>query len=233
MNDGWVKLHRKLLDNEVLKHDLSAYVVFTKLLLVTNRKTGRYITGRYMLSELTGLKPTTGYRALQRLAESKMVTLEPNNKNTVITICNWHSYQGAGDSKVVSKVTANAQQSDSKVTHNKKKNKELELTTTNVVEATPEEFGNSDINILVKAFEDQIGKMARMKQQRIAAKTLISRYTVERAVKAIEFYAQHARGMPYSPNIANLEDLRDRWVSLETFAGKEYKTKQRTMVHEI
>lgn len=107
--EGWIKLHRLTLDNSLLANDNAAYIVFTKLLMCVNRKTGVYVTGRFKLSDLCNLKPTTAWKALKRLEKAEMVTLVSDNKKTTIYICNWGKYQSGGDTASDNKVTTKGQ----------------------------------------------------------------------------------------------------------------------------
>lgn len=94
MEQGWIKLHRKILDNGIIKKDPCAYIVFSVLLLSANRDTGTVEIGRFMLRDMTGIKPTTCYQALKRLEEKwEIVTQESNNRFTKVFIKNWHKYQ--------------------------------------------------------------------------------------------------------------------------------------------
>ncbi len=114
MDTGWVKLHRKLLGNEIFRHDKTAKLLFIDLLLTVDRRYGSYTTGRYMLGKLTDLNPNTAYKALLRLQKAKMVTLASTNRYTLITICKWKEYQGDGTSSGNNNVPAKYQQSTTK-----------------------------------------------------------------------------------------------------------------------
>jgi hypothetical protein len=108
--EGWIKLHRKLIENEIV-HDDTAYKLFTILLLLVDRRTGKYRAGRFQLSEITGIKPGTLYDALARLEKKyKMATLETNNKYTTISIVNWNQYQDTPTAQP----TTNQQQTNTK-----------------------------------------------------------------------------------------------------------------------
>lgn len=111
---GYIKLWRTTIDHEILANDNSAYIVFTKLLMRVDRKTGKYTTGRFKLADLCNLKPTTAWKALKRLEKAKMVSLTSDNKKTIISICNWSKWQSVGDSTGDNKVTTKGQQSDTK-----------------------------------------------------------------------------------------------------------------------
>lgn len=121
MNNGWVKLHRKLLDNPELSNDNTACLLFIKLLLVTDKRTGTFTTGRFRLAELSNEKPTTVYKALKRLEKWGMIKVYSNNKRTTIHLCNFNEYQQDSNNKVTTK----GQQKDNKVTLNKNKEERI------------------------------------------------------------------------------------------------------------
>lgn len=105
--NGWIKLHRSLLDNDIWRSDKTAFNVFLTLLLLCDTKKGQWSGGRYQLAEYCGFKDGAVYKALQRLAQAKMVTLSSNSRFTTISICNWKEYQFVGNSSSNSKVTLN------------------------------------------------------------------------------------------------------------------------------
>lgn len=74
-------------------NDNTAFVVFTRLLLLVDWRTGKYITGRNKLAIQFNLNPATLYSALKRLESSSMLQLESNSSSTTIYICNWRKYQ--------------------------------------------------------------------------------------------------------------------------------------------
>jgi hypothetical protein len=124
---GWVKFHRKIIDNPIFRHDKNAYIVFTYLLLLVNRKNGTYDCGRFQLAEIIGgIKPTTLYKTLSRLQTAKMITQVSNNRYTTICICNWKEYQGDGN-------TSEEHLGNNQVTLNKKLRREEEHTTAKAV----------------------------------------------------------------------------------------------------
>ena len=92
-NTGWIKLHRALISNKFLLRDTNAFVVFIRLLLLVDRKTGQWEGGRIQLGTWCGLNPMTAYKSAIRLQKAKMVTLSSNNKYTTFSICNWSKYQ--------------------------------------------------------------------------------------------------------------------------------------------
>ena len=116
--NGWIKLHRRILDNDFLMHDPTAFIVFTKLLLLVNSATGNYSGGRINIGERVGIYPITLYKCLKRLEKHKMVTLSSNNRFTTIHICNWKEYQSFGNTSSNNPVTTGEQQ-DNTIIRNK------------------------------------------------------------------------------------------------------------------
>lgn len=93
MDNGFIKLHRSIEQNELLMNDNTAFVVFTRLLLLVDWRTGKFVTGRNKLAVQFNLNPATLYSALKRLESSSMLQLHSNSSSTTIYICNWHKYQ--------------------------------------------------------------------------------------------------------------------------------------------
>jgi DNA-binding PadR family transcriptional regulator len=99
---GYIKLHRKILDNGVFA-DAELLKVFVWCILKANttpnvvygRKVdvGEFITGRITASEELHLKPSTIYKRLQRLKSQGYINISSTTKNSLITVVNYKSYQ--------------------------------------------------------------------------------------------------------------------------------------------
>jgi hypothetical protein len=99
---GWIKLHRKLIEWEWF-HQPEMLLVFIYLLLKANHqdgtwqgipvKKGQLITGRKRLSEETGLSEQKIRGCLKRLKSTSDITIKPTNRFSLITICNYCTYQ--------------------------------------------------------------------------------------------------------------------------------------------
>lgn len=153
--DGWIKLHRKLLNNSLLR-DHTALSIFISLLLMVDRGTGKKNIGRIWMSSQLGLHDSTFYKALKRLEKNyKMVTLSSNNKYTEVQIVNWLRYQSSeevGNSSGNNKVTTKEQQSN---TLQEVKNKELRiLPKGNMVK---DQYGNKYVEYVLEAFKKNVG----------------------------------------------------------------------------
>ena len=99
---GYIKLHRKILDNGVFV-DAELLKVFVWCILKANttpnvvygRKVdvGEFITGRITASEELHLKPSTIYKRLQKLKSQGYINISSNTKNSLISVINYKSYQ--------------------------------------------------------------------------------------------------------------------------------------------
>lgn len=99
---GYIKLHRKILDNGVFA-DAELLKVFVWCILKANtvpnmvygRKVdiGEFITGRVTASEELHLKPSTIYKRLQKLKAQGYIDISSTTKNSLITVVNYKSYQ--------------------------------------------------------------------------------------------------------------------------------------------
>lgn len=111
---GWIKLHRKLLENPIWEdpHYLKLWIYC--LMKATHKERevilgnqiivlqpGEFITGRKALSEdlNKGTKPklklneSTWWRYLNNLGKLQMLNIKKTNKYSVVTILNWNEYQ--------------------------------------------------------------------------------------------------------------------------------------------
>lgn len=215
----FVKFYRQILDNDFLICDNNAYLVFTKLLLRVNWKTGTITTGRYKFSLLVNLKPTTAYAALQRLEKNGMVTLVSDRTSTKITVSNWKKYQ-TNDNPDDNLMTTSRQLDD---TINKNKRiKEEKNNNTKVLLVKPE-FGNSDVNTVIKKFEETYKlKLSKVKQNRMAASNLVKRQGLDQTLRAIEAASMCLKDQ-YAPSIVNLMDLQEKYDKLRVYYARQNK----------
>ena len=136
--NGWIKLHRKLIDKGYYKK--SQYVhLWVHLLLKANHKPnefmwnkeliiikeGQLLTGRKELSKETGISQTTIERILNLLENEHQIEQQKTTKFRVITIINYKEYQTT-DTKTDNKRTTNGQQTDTNK-NNKKDNNEKNI----------------------------------------------------------------------------------------------------------
>lgn len=124
MDNSWVKLYRKIAENDILFDD-KALRLFIWLLTGVDKTTGTITIGRKWASKCVKLNPNTFYKVLSRLEKKyKIVTTKSNNHFTKVSLINWAKYQD-NEKKVTggsnNKVTTKEQQSN---TYTRSKNKE-------------------------------------------------------------------------------------------------------------
>lgn len=224
MNKGWVKYYRSIEDHELLANDNAAFIVFMKLLIKVDRKTGKYITGRFKLSELTNLAPSTAWGALKRLEKAEMVDIKADNKKSTIYICNWAKWQDPADTMPDNKRTTNEQQTDTKQEVISKKRE----VSTKVLTKKQLENRDPQVTQLISHFETTINPMPHAERQPLAAIQLIKQHGFERSMGAINAVVAN-RGKQYFPSIASLEELRDKWTKLEDYLGRERTNNKETV----
>ena len=98
----WMKLHYKMLDWEWIDSP-DTVALWVNLLLRAKQKTvrnkgvackrGQIVTSRSRLAKECGLSERKIRTNLNRLISSKQVTVSTTNKTTIITICNFDTYQ--------------------------------------------------------------------------------------------------------------------------------------------
>lgn len=130
--DGFIKLHRKILEWEWYD-DENTFKLFLHLILIANHKDKKYrgkiikkgqiMTGREKLAESTNLTVQQIRTSLKKLESTNEITIEASRKGTIITITNWSAYQG-DNQQTNQQVTNNQPTSNQQVTTNKKDKKD-------------------------------------------------------------------------------------------------------------
>ena len=141
---GFIKLHRKLLENPVFKNPELLQLFLYCLLRASHKPIkmyfgdeeleigkGQFITGRFELAKDLHQNESSTYKRLVRLKNLHMVALKSNNKNTLVTVQNWDIYQSINNEldnvwteegqQNNNKITTKEQQSNNKVTHTRSK----------------------------------------------------------------------------------------------------------------
>lgn len=102
MCNGWIKLHRKILDWEWFTSP-STLQLFIYLLLRANKedkkwrgiliKRGQLVTSAATISEETKLSTQQVRTSLNRLKSTNEITSKTTNRFTLVTVCKYESYQ--------------------------------------------------------------------------------------------------------------------------------------------
>jgi len=168
MNQGWIMLHRSLLDNGMLKnHKLFPMWVYLLLRaahkahpvnLKVRRgdgtanckiylKAGQVITGRKAIAKELGLKEGIVRTLLKQLTKAGSITIEATKNYSIVSITNWEKYQRTEKS-----VTINEPSTDQHLTtYNNGNNEKNE--TNNTPSSNTDDF-SSFVSILKRNLEE-------------------------------------------------------------------------------
>ena len=157
MNQGWVKIHRTMLDWEWF-NDSKTLHLFMYLLLKANHeqrsyhgitiKRGELLTGRKKMAKETGLSEQSIRTSIKRLKSTSELTIKSTSKYSLINIVNYELYQ-AKDDKTNHQINQQSNQqvtSNQPTTNHKQECKELKelKKTSNVVNKLPTIDVNSE-----------------------------------------------------------------------------------------
>lgn len=130
MNNGWIKLHRSLLDWEWYS-DMNVRVVFIHCLLKANCKDvkykgkdilrGSFATGLELLSRETGLTVAQIRVTLNKLKMTNEITIQTSTEGSIISITNYDLYQSndkQNDKPIASEMTNESQTNDKPIASN-------------------------------------------------------------------------------------------------------------------
>ena len=105
--EGWIKLHRKLLDNPIVCKDADHLAVWIYLLLNATHKEikasfdgriillqkGQLITGRKSIAEQLNINESKVQRILSCFKSEHLVEQQTSSRNRLISIVKWNEYQ--------------------------------------------------------------------------------------------------------------------------------------------
>ena len=106
-SNGWIKLHRKLLDNPIVMKDSEYLAVWIYLLLNASHaeypvlfggkkitlQPGQLITGRKSIASTLCISESKVTRILESLKSEHLIEQQTSNKNRLVSIVNWEHYQ--------------------------------------------------------------------------------------------------------------------------------------------
>ena len=99
--EGWIKIHRKMLDNPIICKDSDYLAVWIYLLLNAThkeipalfKKEKIVLTGRKAISKQLKISESKIYRIINDFKSEQQLEQQTSNKNSLITILNWNKYQ--------------------------------------------------------------------------------------------------------------------------------------------
>ena len=206
MNGGWIKLHRQTLNNEVFRHDPTAWRVFEVLLLLADKKNAEWSGGLFQLVGYTGIKKDALYKAVKRLEQSEMITRRVNTKYTVYRICKWSDFQGNETGSV------NAEYTESKTPVKREYTQSKTLTRKRIENKNKEE---SSVFDELNTFWSEAGgrRLSDNKTARSSLNKLLKEHSVDEIKFAIKG-AVYFQGMKYKPQVMSFASLYEKWDNL-------------------
>lgn len=215
---GYIKLHRILLDNQISKKPQYVWLWITLLLLANHKQNkfiwngetiivgeGQFMTGRKQLSDKTGISESTVERILKYLENEHQIEQQKTTKFRLITIVNWKRYQQE-DSRTNNKRTTDGQQADNKRTQTRM-NKNV----------NNEKNDNKHYVCFEKFWNIYPKKISKKKAEQCWNKLKPSNALFEKIVKAIETAKktdQWERGfIPHATTYLNQERWNDKFTN--------------------
>ena len=130
--EGWIKLHRQIMDNPVVMKDSDHLAVWIYLLLNATHKEypaifkgekitlkpGQLLTGRKSIAEKLAIQESKVKRILTSFENDQQIDRQRGNKNSLISIVRWSEYQEC-DQQNDQQMTNKRPTSDQQVTTNK------------------------------------------------------------------------------------------------------------------
>lgn len=180
MNNGWIKLHRSIIEWEWYS-DIKVFRLFIHCLVMANHadkkykgnliKKGSFVTGLHLLSEQTGLSMQSVRTSLNKLKLTNELTIKSNTKGTIIQVVNYDKYQ-----QVTNEITNQQQTNNKRITTNKNIKNEKNIippTFEMVLKYKDERKSSIDVNRFINFYEAKnwyIGKN-KMKDWQAAFRT--------------------------------------------------------------
>lgn len=105
--EGWIKIHRKILENPIICKDSDYLAVWIYLLLNATHKEipalfkgkkiilqkGQLITGRKSMASQLKISESKIYRIMNDFKSEQQIEQQTSNQNSLISILNWDKYQ--------------------------------------------------------------------------------------------------------------------------------------------
>lgn len=218
MNETYIKLYRRLLDNPALSTDNNAYVVFTKLLMKVDYRTGSITLGRTQLATLCNLKPSTAYITAKRLENNSMITTQSTSKYTTFTVVNWKKYQSGGGKEQqqdFTDITTEHSKHDT-IKRTKKRTKNID---------TKVSIHDKDVLEAFNLWNELTGKTMRAEKSNTAAiKRLIKENKIEQVLRAIQG-AVYYQTKEFRPKVFSFNTLEKKWDALNGHMDTDLKSK--------
>jgi len=235
MGNGWIKLHRKVLENPIYKRS-NYFALWIHLLLKANHKQekfmwnggvivvkeGQMVTGRKTLSSETGIPESTIEDILKYLETQHQIQQQKTTKYRLITIVNWKEYQ-ENDSKSDNKATTKQQQADTNKNEKNYKNEKKILATQSAAE---------DISFVIDLFKEVNPNYERLfgsPPQRLAVDRLLLKNGKEKLVSMVMFLPK-SNASRFAPTITTPVQFEQKLGELLAWAQKQKDVKKAKII---
>ena len=129
--EGWIKLHRKILENPIVCKDADHLAVWVYLLLHATHterqvlfngqkitlRPGQLITGRKKIADELSVDASKVKRIIDKFKSDQQIDQQGTNKGSLITVLNWEDYQKS-DQQIDQQMTSKCPTDDQQVTTN-------------------------------------------------------------------------------------------------------------------
>lgn len=173
---GWLKLHRELMDKPIWESSTAAqHSILITLLMMANHKEkewefngkkykaepGQFVTSLEAIRKKSGkdVSIQNVRTALVRFEKLEFLTSQSTNRNRLITILNWASYQRKDDNEDIEKTTtqqATQQATNKQLTTNKNVRKKEEVIKTISPKVAPSDVDFENAHMLYELMQKNV-----------------------------------------------------------------------------
>ena len=225
MENGWIKLHRKIVDWEWYR-DEKTFRVFLHILLKSNHENkkwqgvmvekGQWITSYYNLSHEIGLGVQSVRTSLNKLKSTGELTIKNTSKYSLITVLKWNDYQST-NTPPNKPLTNDQHATNTRLTTNKKYKNIRKKRIKEVI--APSEQSSPLVSELIKLFEE-INPTCKTyygnTTQKKASQFLIDEYGFDKVSEIVKKVLPQTNGKEFFPSITTPYKLKEKWADLKS-----------------
>jgi hypothetical protein len=227
MAEGWIKIHRKLLESYIMRDPVVFKVWLHILLNVTHKpfevmfkgdkvllQPGQWTFGRRQLSRECGVSEMQARRALKVLEKNQQINQQKSNRCSLLTVINWSKYQG--DNQQNNQQTTSRQPTDNQQTTTKQ-----ECKTERMEESSIGDDGSLSLHVannqerkapgnlqLIESLKQTIGSLYNRKPNKAWSyaeqSALAEIATTEDVVAELDFLKQFAKDKFFPQSVFSL-----------------------------
>ena len=245
MNDGWIAMHRKILDWEWY-HDINVCRLFFHIILKANHmpkkwkgkqiNRGQFITGLNVLESETGLSVMQIRTALNKLKATREITIKVTNKYSLLTVVNYDEYQFDNDSDNTQSntqpnrpVTGQQHTSNTQVTTTNNDNNQIMQKCESVLTQTRTRENGNSVGAFLIWYLDRYEAVTTFKYQRTYPKKakypeyqeLLDRLGVDEIKIRAERYLKDGLGAAAGYGIEHFFGFQDKYSDMSIEASKK------------